>query len=229
MQFMCTKKDNNRSKILSVVATLAVLRIKEVKKMYSIGRLCVKIVGRDAGLRCVIVDKVDDNTVLIDGETRRRNCNVKHLEPLQETIKLKKGASHKDVASEFKKLGFEARETTPKKSKPRPKKQKKEKIKLTEEELEKAKKEKKAEKKQEKKQETKGKSEEKESKKEDSKKKDDSGKKEDKKANKKTKSDKSSKKSGSKKDSDKKTTKKSSSKSTSKKASSSKSKKKDKK
>ena len=47
--------------------------------MIEIGRLCVKIAGRDAGKKCVVVDVVNDNTVLIDGETRRRNCNIKHL------------------------------------------------------------------------------------------------------------------------------------------------------
>ncbi len=82
--------------------------------MFEIGRICVKIAGRDSGLKAVIVEVVDSFTVLIDGQTRRRKCNVKHLEPTKEVIKIKKGASHEEVVSEFKKLKIEIIETTPK-------------------------------------------------------------------------------------------------------------------
>ena len=61
--------------------------------MFEIGRLCLKIAGRDAGKTAIIVDLVDDNTVLIDGNVRRRKCNIRHLEPLNEILKIKKGAS----------------------------------------------------------------------------------------------------------------------------------------
>ena len=88
--------------------------------MIEVGRLCMKIAGRDAGKKCVIVEVLDDTFVLIDGETRRRKCNVLHLEALEEKIDVKKGASHADVAAAFKKLGLEARETKPKAKKVRP-------------------------------------------------------------------------------------------------------------
>src|SRR3989344_3996604 len=58
--------------------------------MIEIGRLCLKTAGRDAGMKCVIVDILDDKFVLIDGQTRRRKCNILHLEPLKEVIKIKK-------------------------------------------------------------------------------------------------------------------------------------------
>ena len=87
-------------------------------KMIEIGRVCVKTAGRDAGLRCVVVEVVDEKTVLIDGQTRRKNCNTKHLEPLKQSIKLTKGASHATVVSEFKKLGIEI---TEKKAREKPK------------------------------------------------------------------------------------------------------------
>ena len=90
--------------------------------MIEIGRLCVKISGRDSGRKCVVVETVDDSKVLIDGNTRRRKCSIKHLEPLENTIKLKKGASHSEVAGEFKKLGFDVWETKPKKSAEKPSK-----------------------------------------------------------------------------------------------------------
>lgn len=101
--------------------------------MKDIGRLCIKLAGRDAGKKCVIVDHLEDGKVLIDGETRRRPCNIVHLEPLNKVLSIKKGASHTDVAKEFEKLGFKALETKPKKASERPKKLKAKKIVLEEE------------------------------------------------------------------------------------------------
>ena len=98
--------------------------------MIEIGRLCMKTAGRDAGCKCVVVDILDDNYVLIDGETRRRKCNVLHLEPLKEVIDMKKGTSHENVKAEFKKLKLEVRETKPKEKKEKPKKARKKKEKI---------------------------------------------------------------------------------------------------
>lgn len=95
--------------------------------MIEIGRLCVKTAGRDAGLKCVIVDILDNKFVLIDGETRRRKCNILHLEPLKDSIKVKKNASHEDIKKEFEKLGLKVRETKPKQKTEKPVKKKKEK------------------------------------------------------------------------------------------------------
>jgi len=74
--------------------------------MIEIGRLCLKIAGRDAGMKCVVVDTLDKNLVLIDGETRRRKCNIMHLEPLAQMVDISKGASHAQVASALAKLGI---------------------------------------------------------------------------------------------------------------------------
>ena len=102
--------------------------------LFEVGRLAVKIAGRDAGKTCIIVDNVDENFVLIDGQTRRRKCNIKHLEPLPQTIKIKKAASHAEVKAEFKKIGLEVWETKSKEKTERPKKQRKEKLKAKKEE-----------------------------------------------------------------------------------------------
>lgn len=96
--------------------------------MFEIGRLCVKIAGRDAGKKCVIIDVLDENYVLIDGQTRRRKCNLGHLEPLDKIVKIAKGASNKDVVAELKKEKIECeekKEKPAKEQKPRQKKQKK--------------------------------------------------------------------------------------------------------
>lgn len=109
--------------------------------MIEIGRLCVKIAGREAGMKCVVVDVVDKNYVLIDGQLRRKKCNISHLEPLDKKIELKKNASHSDVVSEFKKLKIEVKERKPKPKKERPRKQRgKKKVKVEEKSEEKTKK-----------------------------------------------------------------------------------------
>ena len=82
--------------------------------MFNVGRLCLKIAGRDAGKRCVVVDVVDAHTVLVDGETRRREVNVLHLEPLDTVLDLGNGASHADVKEAFSALGLKVLETKPK-------------------------------------------------------------------------------------------------------------------
>jgi len=66
---------------------------------------------------------------LIDGQTRRRKCNTKHLEVLPQVLKINKDASHSTIVAEFKKLGLDALETKPKEKTERPKKQRKEKLK----------------------------------------------------------------------------------------------------
>jgi large subunit ribosomal protein L14e len=97
--------------------------------MIDVGRLCVKTAGRDAGLKCVIVDVIDDNFVLIDGETRRRKCNILHLEPLDKVLDIRKGASHEQVAKAFEAAGYGvfAPKTKPKKAL-RPRKARKSKL-----------------------------------------------------------------------------------------------------
>ena len=67
---------------------------------YDVGRKCLKLKGREAGSRCVIVDVIDRNYVVIAGpEVRRRRVNMIHLEPLDETVKIRRGASDEEVAA----------------------------------------------------------------------------------------------------------------------------------
>src|SRR3989344_38536 len=73
--------------------------------MYQIGRVCMKLAGRDAGKICVIVSLDKNGRVLIDGETRRRLCNIIHLEPLDSVVKIKSGASNADVVKALHALG----------------------------------------------------------------------------------------------------------------------------
>jgi len=68
-----------------------------------IGRICVKLNGRESGRYCVIVDKINNNAVLIDGNVRRRKCNLKHLEFTNKILDIKKGAKTEDVLEAMKK------------------------------------------------------------------------------------------------------------------------------
>lgn len=65
--------------------------------IYNIGRVCVKIAGRDAGRRCVVLTNAESSLVLIDGETRRKKVNVKHLEPTEKVVEISENADHKEV------------------------------------------------------------------------------------------------------------------------------------
>jgi large subunit ribosomal protein L14e len=86
-----------------------------------VGRLCVKIAGRDAGKECLIVDVTDKNFVIVDGNTRRRKCNITHLELLPHKADIKKGAAHEDVIKALHALGVKEEKKSPAK----PKKEKK--------------------------------------------------------------------------------------------------------
>ena len=73
-----------------------------------VGRICVKTSGREAGKKCVIVDIIDKNFVLITVPkqltgVRRRRANIKHLEVTEEKIKIKKGASDEEVLKALEK------------------------------------------------------------------------------------------------------------------------------
>ncbi len=74
--------------------------------IFNVGRLCVKIAGRDAGRTCVIVDTLDAHYVVVDGDVRRKKVNINHLEPLAEEVELKAGARHEDVQALFAKRGL---------------------------------------------------------------------------------------------------------------------------
>jgi len=76
--------------------------------LISVGRICVKTRGRDAGRRCVIVSIIDDKFVLVTGPkkltgVRRRKVNIKHLKPLPKRIRLPKDADDDTVLSVLEK------------------------------------------------------------------------------------------------------------------------------
>ncbi len=71
-----------------------------------IGRVCKKVTGREAGKYCIVLDKVDKNTVLVDGDVKRGNVNIAHLEPLPAVVKVKQGAKTEEVLEALDQAGF---------------------------------------------------------------------------------------------------------------------------
>jgi large subunit ribosomal protein L14e len=55
-----------------------------------VGRIALKISGREAGEKCVIVEIIDDKFVEVVGSAvKNRRCNIKHLEPLEQVMEIK--------------------------------------------------------------------------------------------------------------------------------------------
>ena len=76
-----------------------------------IGRICVKTRGREAGKKCVIVDIIDDNFVLVTGPkdisgVKRRRVNILHLEPTDKKIEISKGANDEEVKKKLEEGGL---------------------------------------------------------------------------------------------------------------------------
>ena len=68
-----------------------------------VGRVCVKVAGREAGRKCVIVDVMDKSFVVVTGPkkitgVKRRRVNINHVAPTEGVIPIKRGASDEEVA-----------------------------------------------------------------------------------------------------------------------------------
>ena len=85
-----------------------------VNSPLEIGQLVIKTAGRDAGKIGVIVD-IEKNTVILDGQTRRKKCNIAHIVTLDKKIKIKPNASHDVIKKELKLLNIEIKEKQEKK------------------------------------------------------------------------------------------------------------------
>jgi large subunit ribosomal protein L14e len=87
--------------------------------MLSIGRICVKTNGKDAGKLCCVVDLIDKTFVLIDGNVKRKRCNIAHLEPLPVLIKIKKGEDTANVIKSMNAANIKAQAKKVKIKKPK--------------------------------------------------------------------------------------------------------------
>ncbi|AMD30319.1 MAG: 50S ribosomal protein L14e [Acidilobus sp.] len=76
-----------------------------------VGRVCYKTRGREVGRKCVIVDIVDENTVLVTGPksltgVRRRRVNISHIVSLDKVVQINKGASDEEVMKAIEAAGL---------------------------------------------------------------------------------------------------------------------------
>ena len=76
-----------------------------------VGRICVKIAGRETGRRCVVVDVVDKNFVVVTGPVKvsgvkRRRANIGHVEPMEMKVKIGKGDGDNEVVEALKVAGL---------------------------------------------------------------------------------------------------------------------------
>ena len=63
-----------------------------------VGRVCMKVQGREKGNKCVIIDVIDRNFVVVTGpEVKRRRVNMDHLMPLDEIVEIQRNATDEEV------------------------------------------------------------------------------------------------------------------------------------
>jgi large subunit ribosomal protein L14e len=75
--------------------------------LVEVGRICVKTHGRETGKKCVVVERVDKNFVVISGpqevsSVRRRRSNVDHLNPTTKKVNIKAGAEDSAIVKAIK-------------------------------------------------------------------------------------------------------------------------------
>ncbi len=102
--------------------------------MIETGRVCVKIAGSESGKYCVVVEQIDENFVLVDGEVKRGRCNIKHLELLPFKLDISKNDTTDKILAKMLEANIiqelpkkkEKKEAEKKEAKPKkePKKQK---------------------------------------------------------------------------------------------------------
>ncbi len=76
-----------------------------------VGRIVVKLAGREAGRKAVIVDIIDDKFVVITGPkqltgVKTRRVNINHIEPTDKKIEISKGASEEEVMKALEDAGL---------------------------------------------------------------------------------------------------------------------------
>jgi len=76
--------------------------MKIIMPAIDIGKICVKLVGREAGKKCVIIDVVDKNFVLVTGPqqlngVKRRRVNVNHIQVTERRVNIKRGETDEEL------------------------------------------------------------------------------------------------------------------------------------
>lgn len=65
-----------------------------------IGRVCLKVKGREKGEKCVVLDVIDRNFVIVVGpNVKRRRVNMNHIRPLDSTVSISRNASDEEAVA----------------------------------------------------------------------------------------------------------------------------------
>ena len=72
-----------------------------------VGRICVKLTGREVGRKCVILKVLNKNFVLVSGPldisgVRRRRANIQHLHLTKNKISISKDSTDEDIKKGLK-------------------------------------------------------------------------------------------------------------------------------
>src|SRR3989304_5323403 len=77
----------------ALTVQLSIVLRRSLKEMpaVEVGRICVKLFGRETGRKCVIIDVMDKSFVLVTGPkkvtgVKRRRVKINHVSPLQDRI-----------------------------------------------------------------------------------------------------------------------------------------------
>ncbi len=79
--------------------------------LYEAGRVCVMTMGREAGSLCIVIEKKDESYVLVTGPrqlsgVKRRNCNIRHLEPLETILTIAADADDEAIEKAIEEAGL---------------------------------------------------------------------------------------------------------------------------
>jgi large subunit ribosomal protein L14e len=75
------------------------------------GRIVLKVAGREAGKYAVIVERMNDDFVLITGPksvtgVKRRKCNIDHIEPTEHKLEIDSKADDANIENSWKSSGL---------------------------------------------------------------------------------------------------------------------------
>lgn len=76
-----------------------------------VGRICLKLAGRESGKKCVIIEIIDKGFVIITGPkkitgVKRRRASINHIAPLKEKISINRGSSDEEVIKALETSGM---------------------------------------------------------------------------------------------------------------------------
>lgn len=75
--------------------------------LIEIGRVCLKLAGRKAGIKVVIVDFNQKGEPIVEGlRMKRKRANPLHLFPTTKKISISKGTGSEEVISKLKQVEF---------------------------------------------------------------------------------------------------------------------------